>query len=63
MATCFELILKGVSNDVFHVLELTLQILELFVVVSDDVLVLQILVLQLLSLTLNGLQLSTEFFG
>ena len=53
MSRRLELLLKGVRDDVLHVLKLALQVLQLLIVVLDDVLVLHVLVLELLPLALN----------
>ena len=57
MSSSLELVLESVGNNIFHVLEFSLQILELLVVVLNDVLVINVFSLKLLPFTLDLLEL------
>ena len=63
MATRLQFLLEGVRDHVFHVLEFTLEVLQLAIVVLDYLLVAHVLVLQLLSFQLCLLKLLTQSLG
>ena len=63
MSRRLELFLECVRDDVFHILQLALEVLQFAVVVRDDVLVVHVLRLELLTFALNGLKLLAQFLG
>ena len=63
MSRRLELLLECVRDDVFHILQLALEVLQFAVVVRDDVLVVHVLRLELLTFALNGLKLLAQFLG
>ena len=63
MSRRLELLLECVRDDVFHILQLALEVLQFAVVVRNDVLVVHVLRLELLTFALNGLKLLAQFLG
>ena len=63
VTTSLEFILKSMSDNILHVLQLTFQVLEFFVVIVDYILIIHVLILKVLSLLLNAFQPFTEFLG